>query len=328
MNDPNALVRRDGRWHLFAQHSADPEELAIGWGEWSSTDLLAWRFEGVALPPGDTGFAYSGSIVSDGDGLLRAFHTRHDPASGLQRQAVSTSADTRTWSAPEPVLGICAPNWRDPFVWKRVDGWRMLLARPGDWNGAATERAHLEVWRSTDLLAWQQIGRIGPFSPPEVLWEVPSMIERGDGTAALVVSMVDRRAGRADSSVHYWPGRFDGMHFERACEGSMPLDLGPDFYAAIPVPGDPETGPLLIGWLSNWQTVRGFGWPGFSGGPIGLPRSLALEGEGGRPDSFSRHRHRSSGRSGRRRHRRLSRDWDWLGLRAISRWPCKVRLPY
>lgn len=40
MNDPNALLLRDGRWQLLAQHSASPATLAIGWGHWSSADLL------------------------------------------------------------------------------------------------------------------------------------------------------------------------------------------------------------------------------------------------------------------------------------------------
>ena len=40
MNDRNALLLRDGRWQLLAQHSASPATLAIGWGHWSSADLL------------------------------------------------------------------------------------------------------------------------------------------------------------------------------------------------------------------------------------------------------------------------------------------------
>ena len=229
----------------------------------------------MALPPGDEGFAYSGSIVSAGDGVLHAFHTRHDPARGMQRQAVSRSADGRVWSVPAQILGRAEPNWRDPFVWARADGWRMLLARPGSWD-TPTERAHLELWGSADLMAWQPLGTIGPFSPPGVLWEVPWVIERADGTASLVVSMVDRRAGRADSCVRYWPGRFDGANFERAHDEPLPLDLGPDFYAAIPAGGGADGGSILIGWLSNWQTARGFPCPGIAGGPASLPRSLAL----------------------------------------------------
>lgn len=278
MNDPNALVRHNDEWRLFAQYRDDAPAFArTHWGHWSSPDLLRWRFEAIAIAAEPDGYAYSGCVLPGHP--LTAFHTSHDPATGAEWQVRRQSQDGGArWSAPEPVLGQALPNRRDPFVWTRPDGSRrLLLARPGDWHDVS-QRGELELWSSAIGDDWREIGRIGPFSPPGVMWEVPLIVERGDGTAALVVSMVDRRDGGARSSAYYWIGRFDGTSFERLVEAPRALDLGSDFYAAIPFPVG--TGGGLLGWVGDWQTARAFPWPGFAGGPISLPRSVTWRGEG------------------------------------------------
>lgn len=281
MNDPNALVFADGAYRLFAQYRDDaPEFKRTHWGRWSSPDLLAWAFDGVAIASEPEGEAYSGCVIRECD-QLRAFHSLHDPI-GLERQVTRTSADSGArWTAPEPILGPAQPNRRDPFVWRRADGsWRLLLARSGDW-ARADESATLELWASPDARDWREIGRIGPFSSPGVLWEVPLMIEDGAGRAALIVSTVDRRNGRADSAVRYWAGAFDGTAFVPEGE-SRPLDHGPDCYATMlhtPI-HTANAKRLVVGWLSNWQTARAMPWPGFAGGPIGLPRAITFDERG------------------------------------------------
>ncbi len=52
LNDPNGFIQHRGRYHLFYQWN--PLACAHGakfWGHWSSTDLLHWRHEPVALVP-------------------------------------------------------------------------------------------------------------------------------------------------------------------------------------------------------------------------------------------------------------------------------------
>ena len=110
-------------------------------------------------------------------------------------------------------LGGAAANRRDPFAWQRADGtWALLLAQPGDW-GTADGRGELELWTASDARDWRLAGRIGPFTPPGVLWEVPLMIEHGCGSATLIVSTVDRRANGSDCAVRAWNGVFDGAGF-------------------------------------------------------------------------------------------------------------------
>ncbi len=178
-----------------------------------------------------------------------------------------------------------ARNLRDPFVFFNAPtgDWRMVLARTCDWNHwQADQRSELVLLRSDlGFDDWEQVGTIGPWSDEGILWEVPLLLACG-ADHVLIVSIVDRRDGRAMSSVRYWFGRFDGRSFERhdgePSDGRL-LDLGPDFYAAMTSSSgaSPEAGLLLVGWLGNWQTARGMDWPGFFGGPISMPRMLAVD---------------------------------------------------
>ena len=108
-----------------------------------------------------------------------------------------------------------------------------------------------------------------------MMWEVPVMA-RIDGHDVLFISFVDRREGGAKCSVRGWVGSFDGGTFVPELPGQGQLiDVGPDFYAATVATGSEP--PLLVAWLSSWQTARKIDWGGFAGGPISLPRTLAIE---------------------------------------------------
>lgn len=283
MNDPNGLIFHDGRYAVFAQFSADaPDFKSIGWGRWSSPDMLAWQFDGECIPPDRNGFAYSGSVVGN-QGRLEAFLTRHDPSTEppVQRQWKLVSGDGgHDWSSGPTPLGPEGRDMRDPFVFRcaATNDWRMLVAEPCNWNAApGTERSRLAIWRSDDREAWEPAGHIGAWSPPNVMWEVPVLLDFGV-RQALVVSMVDRRTS-AESSVEYWTGRFDGYTFDRAHDESVRLDEGSDFYAAcFNTAGSwPDASRTMVAWASNWATARTIAWPGaINGGPLTLPRTIEL----------------------------------------------------
>lgn len=270
INDPNALFFADGRYHLLMQHSAGAAPGAIGWGAASSADLLHWRWDGVVIPADGHGQAWSGSRC---DKAL--WFTRHDDASGTQTQ------HCRRCGHDSPPIGPRGRNCRDPFVWRTQTGLAMVVARPCDWQAWANGPASLlEHWHSRDGVAWQMQGQIGPWSPPGVLWEVPVLLRLG-GRTILILSQVDRRQGHSDCRVVWWAGT--GLFTPDAgqpAEG-WPLDLGPDFYAAIVNDDDgwPLPKPHLVAWAGNWATARAMAWPGNShGGPITLPRALAWTG--------------------------------------------------
>lgn len=281
INDPNGLCYQDGRYELFVQHASDAPDFArIGWGRFVSRDLLDWTWTGDALTSDVRGYAYSGSIVRAG--TLRAFHTRHDAKTSLQSQHQAELCEGAWHDAGDPV-GPSGRNRRDPFVFRHRNGWFMLVAAPCDWSDwPETEPSRIEIWQSQDLADWQGAGAIGPWHAKGILWEVPVLIDLGS-VQALIVSLVDRRSGASDCSVHYWTGRFTGATFEPLPgfpQDGLPLDLGPDFYAAIPnlEHGWPDRDRVIVGWASNWRTARKIPWPAEAGGgPISLPRRLSYD---------------------------------------------------
>ena len=278
-NDPNGLVFADGAWRLFVQHSAaGPEFRGIGWARLSSADLLNWSWDGPVIAPDSLGQAYSGSVVAK-DGGLTAYLTRHDGE--CQRQVELTSMDAGlSWRQGAP-FGPAGRNVRDPFVFfcAATGDWRMLVAEPCDWTAWADQApSSLSVWRRVGD-DWQFAARVGPWMESGVMWEVPVLVDFGT-CQALILSIVDRRRGGSVCTVRYWLGQFDGSRFNRETpEAGLLLDHGPDFYAAIvgsPMPANDDR--ALIAWASNWQTARAMPWPrGVNGGPLTLPRKLALD---------------------------------------------------
>lgn len=279
MNDPNGLVFAGGRFRLFAQHSAvGPDFREIGWARLSSDDLIRWEWNGPVIASDASGHAYSGSVRKEGP-ALQATLTRHDPAGPVQRQMQLTSADAGlSWAPQGGMLGPEGRNVRDPFI--TPDG-AMLLAEPCDWTGWHDEPpSRLSIWRQ-HAGDWVRAGGVGPWHPQGIMWEVPAFIDFG-AAQALIISTVDRRDGGARCAVTAWIGRLEDGDFRVTgpAEGQR-LDLGPDFYAAIPNASDhwplPET--LIVGWASSWATARKVKWPGgIHGGPISLPRTVTLDG--------------------------------------------------
>src|SRR5690606_21644069 len=69
LNDPNGFIEHGGRYHLFYQwNPLGCTHSNKGWGHVSSTDLLHWQHEPIALLPTEayeSHGCYSGSAVSD-----------------------------------------------------------------------------------------------------------------------------------------------------------------------------------------------------------------------------------------------------------------------
>jgi sucrose-6-phosphate hydrolase SacC (GH32 family) len=286
INDPNGLIFAEGAYRLFVQHSAAaPDFQEIGWGRFSSPDLLEWRWDGPALPPTAMGSTYSGSVVATKTGW-DAYFTRHNPDGPWQdQQRASAGQGASDWLEKHGSIGPSGRNMRDPFVfWSAAaNDWRMLVAEPCDWTDwRAGPPSRLQIWRSEDRDVWHFAGTIGPWLPSGIMWEVPVLLHFG-AWQALIISVVDRRYDLADCSILYWIGEWSGSDFTPASgfpAAGLPLDLGPDCYAAIPncEAGWPADERVLIGWASNWQTARAIDWPGGAkGGPITLPRRVRLD---------------------------------------------------
>ena len=137
MNDPNGMVFYNGVYHLFYQYYPDSTVWGpMHWGHATSTDMVRWEHQPIALFPDSLGYIFSGSAVVDSNNTsgfgkdgkipLVAIFTHHDPigekkgSQVYQNQSLAYSLDDgKTWTkfSGNPVLknpGI--KDFRDPKV--------------------------------------------------------------------------------------------------------------------------------------------------------------------------------------------------------------------
>ncbi|WP_163266303.1 glycoside hydrolase family 32 protein [Chelativorans alearense] len=283
MNDPNGLIRVDGVWHLFFQH--DPNSISHGpmhWGHASSTDLVHWAEQPVALHPTELGTCYSGSAVEAADGEIKLFYTAHSHTpEGEDHQVqclVHADRSLRSY-AVEPANPVVAnPGlvvFRDPkVIWHEPTGrWVMLIA----------EGQSIGFYGSTDLKSWTYLSSFGdghgrhgcgPWECPDL---VPLTAPNGDTVWVLLVGL-NTGSYAPGSGTQYFLGQFDGMAFGNANlpETELWLDYGRDYYAAQTFFERGGTDkPTVMAWASNWLYARQTPTEAFRG-IMSLPRELRL----------------------------------------------------
>lgn len=283
MNDPNGLVHEDGLYHLHYQYHPHGDQWGpMHWGHATSTDLLHWQEQPVALAPDGLGMIFSGCIVIDRDctsGLgppgsrpWVAVFTHHGPT---EAQSLAISLDQgRSWHkhAGNPVLpnpGV--QDYRDPKVfWHAPSGlWVMSLA-VGD---------HIEFHGSGDLQRWTPLSHFGP-GPGAAggVWECPDLFELplpGGGSRWVLLVSLNPGGPHGGSGTQYFVGHFDGRHFVPEHHERRWLDHGPDHYAGVTWHPQGER-TLLLGWMSNWLYARDLPTAPWRGA-MALPRELALQ---------------------------------------------------
>jgi fructan beta-fructosidase len=289
MNDPNGLVHVDGIWHLCYQHH--PHDLSWGpmhWGHATSTDLVSWRHEPVALRPDHLGTAFSGSAVVDHDGsagfgvgALLAFFT-HFEEGVPQSQGVAVSTDGGTTWSPYDGNPVLQPSegvvdFRDPKVF-RYGG----PGAGGHWVMVVAAGHEVAFFTSGDLLTWAPASTFGRgHGAHEGVWETPDLLElevegTGERRWVLVVSVLS--GGPAGGSGTQWfLGSFDGVTFLPADPPELVrwADHGADFYAPQSWSNAPGGRRVWTAWMSNWaygRTTPAETWRGV----MTVPRNVSL----------------------------------------------------
>lgn len=192
INDPLGPVVHQGRYHLFFQHVPGRTEWApeCRWGHAVSDDGLTWHPRPVVLEPGDgDGGCWSGCVVVPDDGPARIFYTSVDVDDfrvGRIRVARAADDEWDTWVKGDVVAelpqGYPVVAFRDPYVFRDGDGWRMLVGA-GRTDGTATALSY----SSPDLDTWRYDGeflaRSGDLTEPVwagEVWECPQFFPLGD----------------------------------------------------------------------------------------------------------------------------------------------------
>jgi fructan beta-fructosidase len=290
MNDPNGMVYYDDVYHLFFQYY--PGATVWGpmhWGHATSTDLVHWKEQPIALYPDKVGYIFSGSIVVDknntsGFGVnnnppLVAIFTQHDTAgehahtNTFQNQSIAYSNDEgKTWTKykDNPVLknpGIT--DFRDPKVMWYDAGrkWIMTLAT----------KDRVTFYSSPDLKNWTKESEFGEnIGAHGGVWECPDLIsldDNGKKIWAVIVSM-NPGAPNGGSGTQYFLGDFDGKTFTPFNTNTKWIDYGPDDYAGVTW-SNTENTKIFLGWMSNWsyaQLVPSETWRS----AMTIPRTLSL----------------------------------------------------
>lgn len=276
VNDPLGLTVHDGRYHLFFQHVPDSLtwQPTCHWGHAVSEDLVTWEHRPIALAPGEgDGGIWSGSLVLDNAGEARIYYTAvrvPDFARGSIRVARPRDETWDVWDKGETVVPAPGPEeavaFRDPFVMRDGEGWRMLVgtALPGN---VAAARAFTSIdqrrWDDAGLLAARPSAETEPVWTGS-LWECPQLLEV-DGATVMVTSVWE------DDELHHVAyalgelveGRFEVASWHRLSHGES--------YYAPSVFRDAEGEPGIIFWLRG-ATDPEAGWAG----ALSVPHRLSL----------------------------------------------------
>lgn len=271
MNDPNGLLYYNGVYHLFFQYY--PNAMVWGpmhWGHATSTDLLNWKEQPIALYPDSLGYIFSGSAVADehnssglgknGKPPLVAIFTHHDPVgekagtSRFQNESMAYSNDeARTWTkyTGNPVLknpGI--RDFRDPKISWYEPGkkWIMTLATAD----------RISFYSSTDLKNWTKESEFGnTLGAHGGVWECPDLFTLDFGSSKVWVLLVSINPGgpNGGSATQYFTGHFNGKTFTPSDTTTRFIDYGTDNYAGVTFS---NTGKrrIFLGWMSNWQYAQ------------------------------------------------------------------------
>ena len=294
MNDPNGMVYLDGTYHLFYQYNPQGNQWGnMSWGHATSTDLIHWTEQAVALTRDELGDIFSGSAVIDKDNTAgfgaNAMVALYTSASGAQQQSLAYSTDggkTFTRYAGNPVIKNDDDNLRDPKVfWHEQSGqWVMALAK--GW------KMGVEFYGSTDLKSWRHLSTF--FMPlagrPNLQWECPDLIplnlnsQSSNLNSQKWVLLVSVNPGGPilGSGTMYFTGQFDGTTFT-ADDGDYPLwlDYGMDNYVGVTW-SNTGNRKVMIGWMNNWQYAGDVPCSPWRSA-MTLPRELTLTEYDGKP---------------------------------------------
>ena len=291
INDPNGFCYALGKYHIFYQfYPYDAKWGPMHWGHATSSDLIHWQHEEVALAPSedyDRDGCFSGSAIEH-DGKLYLIYTGHkvlveagDNSICREVQALAVSTDGIHFEK----LGVVIEpehedihNFRDPKVWQDEAGLFHVVF------GATNLKHEGEIrhYTSTDLRKWQFVSVIKEMEDQSFMYECPDFFElprkAGEASTWVLATSPMGQAPfgyhRQNPSVNSWQtGTFDGVNF--TAQGKLyEVDRGHDFYATQST-ATPDGRRIVLAWMNMWKLPflnYGDHWCG----ALTLPREITL----------------------------------------------------
>ncbi|MCL1625407.1 DUF4980 domain-containing protein [Bacteroides caecicola] len=264
MNDPNGMFYKDGVYHLYFQHNPYGSTWGnMTWGHSTTTDLVSWNYEGLAIKPDAWGAVFSGSAVVDydntagfGKNAVVAFYTsaKSSPWGDTQSQSMAYSLDngkTFVKYAYNPVVTSSKRDFRDPKVfWYAPDKhWVMILAGGQE----------MDIYSSKNLKDWKYESSFGAKQGAHGgVWECPDLVELPvEGTKEkkwVLICNINPGGPFGGNAAQYFVGTFDGKKFVNESPTQTKwMDWGKDHYATVTFSNVPGGRCIALGWMSNWQ---------------------------------------------------------------------------
>ena len=292
MNDPCGPIYWKGRYHMFYQYNSEPISAVKLWAHATSSDMVHWRREPIALAPtpggpdadgcwtgtaaivdGKPTFLYTGVVNSTPEQATLA--DSNPPLRESVCMAVAEDDALLHWrKLPQPVIpappaGMKVVGFRDPSPWREGNHWNLIVA-----SGERGAGGRVLLYRSADFLHWDYLhpmaqgkpnGKQGtdPVDSGE-MWECPDFFPL-DGKHVLIHSTERRtlwQIGTLDPAT---------MLFHAESEGV--LDHGA--YYAPKSQLDAQGNRILWGWITETRPQAEYAAAGWSG-MMSLPRRLSI----------------------------------------------------
>ena len=235
------------------------------WAHSTSTDLVHWQKQPIALAPDAWGTMFSGSCVVDHDNsagfgkdAIISMYTssRPTPFGGdVQAQCIAYSNDrgkTFTKYVGNPVLTDEKKDFRDPHVfWNDEAGFRNMILAAGQ---------EMQIYSSANLKDWKYESSFGhEYGNHGGVWECPDLmkmkVKGTDKEKWMLICNINPGGPFGGSATQYFIGQFDGHKF--TCEDEPNetkwMDYGKDHYATVTFDNAPDGRRCAIAWMSNWQ---------------------------------------------------------------------------
>ena len=280
INDPNGVVKFQGKYHVFYQHHPYSNEWGpMHWGHVVSEDLLNWSYLPFALTPGDEfdkDGCFSGSALVVGGRLYIAytgFINNEDSEKIIQQQCLAYSDDGVHFTKLGLIIGkdnlpegYATNDFRDPKLFKKGDYYYILAAaRKLDAKG------RILLFKSFDLLHWEFVADALEEGSTGRMIECPDYIEDlGVLTYCEQDQTVDGYKHLNINSTYYRHGEFVDNKF--VSDNYDIVDYGFDFYAPQTIAKE----NILVGWMEMWGRTFPCVKYGFVG-QLTVPRYLSVE---------------------------------------------------
>ena len=287
INDPNGFCYALGKYHIFYQHYPyDAKWGPMHWGHATSTDLVHWEHQDIALAPSedyDRDGCFSGSAI-EYDGKLYVIYTGHkvlveagDDSIAREVQALAVSEDGIHFEKLGVVIepedeGI--HHFRDPKIWRDETGLFHVVF------GACNLKHEGEIrqYTSKDLMHWDLVSIVKEMEDNAFMYECPDFFEVNDHKWVLATSPMGQAPvgyTRNNTSVNSWQaGTFDGKKFTPESK-LYEVDRGHDFYATQST-ATPDGRRIVIAWQNMWKLpflTYGDHWCGC----LTLPREISYK---------------------------------------------------